>query len=355
MDVVHVDGHLDGVAGSHGRTRRNTSGQVDTSAGQVQIGLSAHQLGNLDVAVDDAGRSGGDEHFLILEALRTNAQDNVLADVLGKLIDLLALRDGNFVGVVFVAKGNNVTTVFLNQLGVDEVHLRRTHEACNEHVGGLGVQILRSVDLLDEAVLHNNDAGTHGHSLDLVMGNVDEGGAQTEVQLGQLGPHLCTELCVQVGQRLVKEEDLRLTDDSTTQSNTLTLTAGQSLRLPVEQVGDVEDAGGFFYAALDLILGGLAELQAESHVLEDSHVRIQSVVLEHHCDIAVLRSNVVDQTVADVQLAFGNFFQAGDHTQGGGLTTAGRTDQNDKFLVLDVEVEVGNSGNAAGVFFIDAF
>ena len=39
------------------------------------------------------------------------------------------------------------------------------------------IQVLRSIDLLDETVLHNDDSRSHGHSLDLVVGNVDEGGA----------------------------------------------------------------------------------------------------------------------------------------------------------------------------------
>ena len=108
---------------------------------------------------------------------------------------------------------------------------------------------MRRIDLLNEAVLHNNDSVTHGHSLGLVMSYVDEGGAQLLMELGELGSHLCTELSVQVGQRLVKQEYLRLTDDSTAQRNTLSLTTGQSLRLSVEQVGDVEDPGSLFNAA----------------------------------------------------------------------------------------------------------
>ena len=67
---------------------------------------------------------------------------------------------------------------------------------------------------------------------------------------------------------------------------------------------------------------------------------IQSVVLEDHSDVPVLGSHVVDQTVADVQLALGDFLQTGYHTQGGGLSAAGGADQHDKFLVLDLQVEV---------------
>ena len=81
-------------------------------------------------------------------------------------------------------------------------------------------------------------------------------------------------------------------------------------------------------------------------------MRVQSVVLEHHCDVAVLRGNVVDQTVTDVHLAAGDLLQTGDHAQGGGLTAAGRTDENDKFLVGDLKAEIGNSNNIAGVNFL---
>ena len=73
----------------------------------------------------------------------------------------------------------------------------------------------------------------------LVVGHVDEGGLQALMQLGDLGTHGNAQLGVQVGQRLVKEEHLRLTDDGTAQSNALALAAGQSLGLAVEQVGNI--------------------------------------------------------------------------------------------------------------------
>ena len=53
-----------------------------------------------------------------------------------------------------------------------------------------------------KAVLHNDDTITHGHSLGLVVGNVDEGGSQLLVQLDDLGTHAGTQLGIQVGQRL---------------------------------------------------------------------------------------------------------------------------------------------------------
>ena len=59
-----------------------------------------------------------------------------------------------------------------------------------------------------------------------------------------------------------------------------------------------------------------------------------------------LGGNVVDQAVADVQFAAGDVLETCDHTQGGGLTAAGRTNQNDEFLVLDIQAELLNSNDA---------
>ena len=100
----------------------------------------------------------------------------------------------------------------------------------------LVIQVLRSIYLLDNAVLHNYDSGTQCHSLGLVMCYIDDGGAQSLMQLSDLDTHLYTQLSIQVGQRLVHQEYLRITNDSTSHSNTLSLTTGQSLRLTIKQL-----------------------------------------------------------------------------------------------------------------------
>ena len=285
-----------------------------------------------------------------MDVFRTDAHDNFAAHIgLIHKLGNLALRHNDLV----VAKVRNNFVVFALEAHIEEVHLRRADEACDELVRREVVQVLGRIHLLHNAVLHDHDTGSHRHSFGLVMGNVDEGGLQALMQLGDFGTHLHAQLSVQVGQRFVEQEDLRLTDDSTAQSNTLTLAAGQSLRLTVQQVVNAQNAGSFFHAALDFVLGGLAQLQAERHVVEHGHVRIQRVVLEHHRDIAILRRHVVDQLIADIQLAFGNFLQTGDHTKSRRFTAAGRANQNKEFLVFDFQIKIGNRNNAAGILFVN--
>ena len=69
-------------------------------------------------------------------------------------------------------------------------------------------------------------------------------------------------------------------------------------------------------------------------------MRIQSVVLEYHCDISILRSDVVYKSVADVKLTFTDLFKTCDHSKCCRLTTTRRTYEDDKLLILDLNVEV---------------
>jgi hypothetical protein len=173
------------------------------------------------------------------------------------------------------------------------------------------------------------------------------------VELGNFGSHGCTKLSVQVGKRFIKKEYLRVTYDCTAESNTLFLTTGESLRITVEKVSDVEDASSFFYFALDGFFGHLAEFKTERHVVEYGHVRIKSVVLEYHRDISVLGGNVIYESVADEKFTLGDFFETCDHTKGCGFTATGRTYEDDKLGIFDFKVEVGNRSYTAGVFLVD--
>jgi len=188
------------------------------------------------------------------------------------------------------------------------------------------IKSLRSINLLNNTVFHNNDSVAHCHSFSLIVSYVNKCCTQFLVKLSNFCSHLCTELSVKVWERFVKQEYLRWTNDSTTQSNTLTLTAWHSLRLSVEKVTQVEDLSGFLNLTVDFVLWNFSQLKTKSHVIINSHMRIQSVVLENHCDISVLRSDIVYKTVAYIEFTFRDFFQTGNHSERCGLTAAGRSD-----------------------------
>ena len=351
METAHVEGNLDGVActrGGSGGYTRDESGLLTNV--KVEVDLSTHKLGYVNVSLKLALGMVSEVDGLIVNSLGTETCNNFLTDVILE-VGVVSLLSGKLDGEVLEVEVYVLT--LLLELTVDEVHLRSADEACNEDVYRVVIEVLRSINLLDKTVLHNYDTGSHSHSLDLVVSNVDKGGSNVLVKLGKLGSHRCTELSVEVGERLVKKEYLGLTNDCTTKGNTLLLTTGKSLGLSVEKVCDVEDTSSLFYAALDLFLGSLVKLKAECHVLKYGHMRIKSVVLENHRDLSILRSYVVNELVADEELTLGDLLKTCYHSKSGGLTATGRTYEYEKLLVLDFKIEVRNSGNAAGVLLID--
>ena len=153
----------------------------------------------------------------------------------------------------------NVGTISFD-CSFEEVHGRRTDEACNKLILRIVVQVKRSTDLLDDAELHDDYDVCHGQSFNLVVGDVDHRSLEAVVQGGNLCAHLDTKFCVEVGERFVKEEYLGLADDCAAYCNTLSLSTGEGLGLSVKQFFDLEDLGCFTYTLIDLFLGELADL-----------------------------------------------------------------------------------------------
>ncbi len=95
------------------------------------------------------------------------------------------------------------------------------------------------------------------------------------------------------------------------------------------------------------------ELEAEGEVVLDGHVRVERVALEDHRDVALLRREVVDDLVADPELAVGDLLEPGDHAQRGRLAAAGRADEHHQLAVLDREIEVEDRLRAVVVDLLD--
>ena len=50
---------------------------------------------------------------------------------------------------------------------------------------------------------------------------------------------------------------------------------------------------------VDLLLFELPHLEAERHVVEHAHVRVERVVLEHHGDVAIHGGEIIDDMSVD--------------------------------------------------------
>ena len=117
------------------------------------------------------------------------------------------------------------------------------------------VELLRRRDLLQLALAHDGDAVAHRHRLDLVVRDVDRRHSELALDLLDVGAHLDAELGVEVRQRLVHQERLRLAHDRAAHRDALPLAARERPRLPLQERLEVEDAGRLLDAPSDLVLG----------------------------------------------------------------------------------------------------
>ncbi len=70
------------------------------------------------------------------------------------------------------------------------------------------IELVRRRDLLEDALAHDRDAVAHRHRLDLIVRDVDGGDAELPLKRADLGAHLHAQLRVEVGERLVHQEDV---------------------------------------------------------------------------------------------------------------------------------------------------
>ncbi len=72
------------------------------------------------------------------------------------------------------------------------------------------------------------------------------------MQRADLGPHMHAQLRIEVGERLIHQEGLRLAHDGATERHTLALPAGELARSTIQQMRDIEDAGRVGHPPFDL-------------------------------------------------------------------------------------------------------
>ena len=208
------------------------------------------------------------------------------------------------------------------QVDGDEIHRRGPDELGDEEVDRPVVERRGHVELLQQPVAHDGDAVAERHRLDLVVRNVDRGHLQVALQPGDLGPHLDAELRVQVRERLIHQKRLGLTHDRPAHRDALPLATRQRAGALLQHAAQSQDPCRALDPRRDRALGHLLHLESKRHVRVGGHMRVESVILEDHRDVAALGRDAVHDSVAEPDPAIGDLLEPRDHAQRGGLAAA---------------------------------
>ena len=126
------------------------------------------------------------------------------------------------------------------------------------------VQLLGRADLLELAFPHDDDEIAQRHRLGLIVRHVDRRHLQVSLDPEDLGTHLHAQLRVEVRQRLVHQERLRLANDRASHRHALPLAARELARPFAEKLLQVEDLRCLLHPPFDLLLLELSDLQAQA-------------------------------------------------------------------------------------------
>ena len=114
---------------------------------------------------------------------------------------------------------------------------------------------------------------------------------------GQPEPHLCPRDGVQVGERLVQQEQSRLDHEGARQGDALPLPSGELGRAPALDAVEPHLGQRGLHLARHLVARLAADPEPERDVLEDGHVRPEGVVLEDDPDVALVRRHRIDELI----------------------------------------------------------
>ena len=151
------------------------------------------------------------------------------------------------------------------------------------------------------------------------------------LQLRELDPGAQPKRRVEVGQRLVEQEQLGLLDQRAADRDALALAARQ-LRRACGRAAARSRAPARHRrsGARSRRSATRALLQPERHVLAHAHVRVERVMLEHHRDAALARRQAVDAAAFEPDLAGVGGLEPGDDPQQGRLARSRRAEEGDE-------------------------
>ena len=215
------------------------------------------------------------------------------------------------------------------------------------------VDVERRINLLHNAVLHDEDVVRERHCLRLVMRNIDDREAVLHLQLLDLETHLFAQMRIETGEGLIEQHHIRIDGKGPRKRNALLAAAREEVRTLIcrrEEIGRLERLRR---ALLDLLLRELADTQRERNILIDREVRPDGKRLEHHSEVALLRRKVMvllrrrEQTVANPNLTVGEILKPGDHAQGRCLAAARRAEHGEATALFDLKIQMVDGGHVA--------
>ena len=177
---------------------------------------------------------------------------------------------------------------------IDLDDIVRTHEGGDEGRGRPVVDLLRRADLDDVASRHDGDPVRHHHGLLAIVGDMDRSNADLLLDRLDLMAHGRPDARIEVGERLIEQQNARIDRERPAERHPLALTAGELCHRPLGQALEAEQSHDLLHPGSPLRARHAPQTEAIGQVLRHRHVRPQCIGLEHHGHVAPFRRQLRD-------------------------------------------------------------
>ena len=196
------------------------------------------------------------------------------------------------------------------------------------------------VHLLHDALVHHGDPVGERQCLFLIVRDKDRRDADLALQRLQFFPHPHAQPRVEVAERFVQEQDLRLQDQRPRHGDALLLAAGQLVRPFACCMRETDQFERLAYLPVDRRGGQTPQPQTEGDVVRHGHMRPEIEPLKHHRRGAPLRRQRQHTVPLNQDIAAVRCDEAADHPQRRRLPASRRPQQAHQLTVMDIQREV---------------
>ena len=179
------------------------------------------------------------------------------------------------------------------------------------------------------------------------MGHIDEGDLQLLLVAADLHLHLRPELAIEIGERLVEQQQGGPRDQAAGKGHALLLAARELVGIAAFQPLQPQQRHHPLQLLVAPGLGRILHAQGKDDVLRDGLMGEEQEVLEHHADVAAIGRQIGDVLSADQHAAFVGELQPGDDAQQGRLARTAGTQQGEELALLDLQIGPVDRGHRA--------
>src|SRR5262245_11184962 len=228
-----------------------------------------------------------------------------------------------------------------------------TQELRQPDVAGLFIELLVRTDLEHLSGPHHGDAIGKTHRLHLIVRDVDGRDTDFAMKLLQLQSHFFAQLCIEIGQRLIEQQDLGRVGDGPRNSDSLLLATGKLMRKPIAQLLEPDPAQRTPHGLVALRAWHVSPLEAVTDIVRDAQMRPKGRAVDYPPGITracrhddAVRS-IRNQPLTEKDRAAVGSDEACDGIEGGGLAASGWPEDRRQFSVAKFDRYAVDGSHAA--------